>query len=311
MIVITDDIEFAEQLLVSRADWKSGDSPAAGRDVGVLIRQLVQREPLYFSEVPGIGSWRYLFAISHSYRSQFDLMTELGGKGMQLPDDILCAAGSGEDFHGFKNRSWVSLRGNIHLVADTAPGRELEHIGVGFIVTAVAAVLRTLDSLPGMNRRASAKWVNDILIDDAKVCGVLANTQVQERVVDRAVIGIGLNVEAAPGIVPDLFVPRTACLNDFVSGQLPFCHGPVFNRLAAFLDEHLRMYVDGRYRELLAFYRERSCIIGKEVGVYIDRTGADPEEIAYGRVTDIGEDLELYLDGNAKPISSGRVILKN
>ncbi|MBN2227531.1 MAG: hypothetical protein JW763_09215 [candidate division Zixibacteria bacterium] len=311
MKIITDNIAYVKRLLPGVDRWQALDSVKVDQTVRPLVDKLFSTSELSYAEIHTDSSWRYLFATAHAARSQYDTLSELCERGVPLPDHVLCMADYGTGFHGFKNRSWVSLPGNIHLVAYMTPQKELAHVGVGFIVMAVAAVLQTLDTVPGLSGRAGVKWVNDILLDGAKVCGVLASCQMQRARVDGAIVGIGMNVESAPEAVADLFVPRTACLRDFADSDQACRLDRVFYELAAELDAAYRRYCDGGYAELLRIYRERSVIIGKMASVRVDKVDAEPEEMVAGKVLRIGDNLELYLEHHSAPVSSGRLILKN
>ena len=73
----------------------------------------------------------------------------------------------------------------------------------------------TIDTIPELSGKAGIKWVNDVLIDGAKVSGVLAYTQQEGDNVTAATLGIGLNLKTTPRIDPSPFVPRAASLTDF------------------------------------------------------------------------------------------------
>ena len=95
---------------------------------------------------------------------------------------------------GRQGRSWVSPAGNVYLSIllrlDLPPARLAE---LGFV--AALAVADVVDAhLPG---RAALKWPNDVLVDGAKISGILI-----ELADDAAIIGIGLNVLRVPEQTP-------------------------------------------------------------------------------------------------------------
>lgn len=98
---------------------------------------------------------------------------------------------AGRGRHG---RYWVSPPGNVHLSIllrlDLPPSRVAE---LGFV--AALAVADAADAyVPG---RAALKWPNDVLVDGAKISGILI-----EHAEDAAIIGIGLNVLHVPERAP-------------------------------------------------------------------------------------------------------------
>jgi biotin-(acetyl-CoA carboxylase) ligase len=129
--------------------------------------------------------------------------------------------------------------------------------------------------------------------------------------VTSALVGIGLNVEAAPQVPPTLFVPRTAALKRYAPDPVTCTHGRVFRRLVSRLAENYRKCLDGKFSEILEVYRKRSVVIGRKVTVYEDDEIELSSEIVSGRVTSIGDNLELRLEGSETPVWSGRLVLSN
>jgi hypothetical protein len=56
-------------------------------------------------------------------------------------------------------------------------------------------------------------------------------------------------------------------------------------------------------------YRRRSLVLGRHVTVFTEGDEGRPVERASGRVVRLGDDLELYLDGGGRPLTTGRVVL--
>jgi len=311
MIVYTDSIEYAEQVLSPGLSWKTVSPASVNKEVEKLYADLYHTDSIAACTIDWNQIWNYLFIVKSASESQYDTLIKLAQKEKQLPDGILCLAGSGSKLHGFKDRSWVGLEGNIHLSAFLAPGQKVDHFGVGFTILSAVSVIEAVDSIEGLEKQASIKWVNDILVENVKVSGVLAHTQSQGEIVTSAVLGIGLNVESTPHVERDPFVPGVASLRDFVPRPNKCNQRLVFNKLAPCLDRNYRLLLSGEYHRLIDFYRQRSLVIGREVNVYPDAVGDTSEELVSGRVISIGENLELYLDGVETPISKGRLVLKS
>lgn len=221
------------------------------------------------------------------------------------------SCGFGGGFHGFKNRLWVASPGNIHLSAFLSPHRNIEHFHVGFPVLSAISVVQAIDTIEDLKNIAGIKWVNDILIENSKVGGVLAHTQPQGDIVTGVVLGFGVNVETTPKTIPTPFVPKSASLLDFASNTERCSQRLVFNHLIKYLDKNYRLLLSGRYDDLIDFYRERSVIIGKKVIVRPDTDEKEIKETIEGKVTGIGDNLELFIQGRDKPVYSGRLIFNN
>ncbi len=115
---------------------------------------------------------------------------------------------------GRLGRAWHSPPGNLHMSVLLRPG-PIARPGHWALLAAVA-VAETLDAfLPDdARRRIRLKWPNDVMLDGAKLAGVLLETGGGDS--PWLVIGIGANLVHAP----DAGRP-TACLADHVPAPLP------------------------------------------------------------------------------------------
>jgi BirA family biotin operon repressor/biotin-[acetyl-CoA-carboxylase] ligase len=236
-------------------------------------------------------------------------MIELARGRRRLPDRLACIAGSGDGFHGFKGRPWSAAPGNLHATFHLTPNKTVERFDTAFTVLAALAVVDAVDAVPGLSGRARIKWVNDVLVDDAKVAGILSYTQTRNQTVSDAVLGIGLNVETAPRVERTLFVPSVAALRDVAGATAPVTQRGVLHHLLDAVGRNYRTVLDGGYGALLERYRDRSCIVGSRVAVCEEGSEDDPEVLIQGRVAALGEGLELYFEGREEPVSRGRLML--
>lgn len=312
MIVVTDNIRFAEQYIEEHVTWKRVGLIDISDNIRLLVSRMFKGSVFYVSEILKDSSWRYLLAVEYIPESQYDILINTLHDYRDLPDRILCLAGSGDKFHGYKNREWISKLGNIHLSIYLSPQLEVQHSGVGFLILSAVSALQTIESIKGMHDKAYIKWVNDIVIDGAKVCGVLAHTQVQGNVVTDAVLGIGLNVEAVPYVEPTPFVPTVTTLANHVEDKKDCLIKFVFNLLLKKLENNYSILLGEKYPELLKTYKNRSDIIGKNVKIWTDVYAGTPSLIAEGKLLEIGNDLELIIEGHKSPVITGRLeIIEN
>lgn len=127
------------------------------------------------------------------------------------------------------------------------------------ITTATAvAVCEAIDKFS--NLKPKIKWVNDIYINDKKVCGILteAVTDIESGTINSMVVGIGLNVktemfpEEINNIAGSIF---NSIDNNYIRNQLS---AEVINNVLS-LCENLED------RSYLKVYKERSMIIGEKI----------------------------------------------
>lgn len=104
------------------------------------------------------------------------------------------------------------------------------------------------------------KWVNDIFINDKKVCGILteAVTDIESGTINSVIVGIGLNVktENFPNEIKE------------TAGAIFSSHNSnsIRNQLSAeIINNVLHMLDNLKNREFLKIYKERSMIIGERI----------------------------------------------
>lgn len=106
---------------------------------------------------------------------------------------------------GRRGRSWTTGRGNLATsFATVLPTSEAVAATLGFVAgLALEQALReTAPSLAPRDARPELKWPNDVIVDGAKLSGILLEA---ERIVAgrlAIVVGIGVNVVSAPEGLP-------------------------------------------------------------------------------------------------------------
>lgn len=110
--------------------------------------------------------------------------------GLGVAEGIWLRAGRQTGGRGRMGRDWESREGNLFCstLVRLRAGDPPPHLLALVAANAVHAVVAPLCS-----GQAQIKWPNDILVDGAKIAGILL-----ERVGDAIVIGIGINVTGHP-----------------------------------------------------------------------------------------------------------------
>lgn len=305
MKVYSDSLSFSKEILPEAGDWTpledTEDIEACPKRI--LFRMSSKGE-WHSGRLHWPLCWSCFVIVEKSSFSQYDILIELSRSPARLNDDIICLAGHGRGFHGRKDRPWVTLPGNLHLSLHLAPDAIIENFAGAFMAMTAVSLVQTLDAVEGLKGKAGIKWVNDILIDGAKVAGILTHTQSMDNMVTSAVIGVGINVERIPETGPDRYTGGAASIRSFaprVNQTL------VLKRFLYYMDENYRKVKKGKADVLLEAYRDRSVFLGKEVRVVEDDEDGIGKELARGRLNAVGDNLELYIEGHEKPITSGRL----
>ena len=93
---------------------------------------------------------------------------------------------------GRLTRAWYSPPGNLYISILLRLDTPLSRLAELSFVTALA-VADTVDALLPKQTRAALKWPNDVLVDGAKIAGILL-----EQADGATIVGVGLNVLHAP-----------------------------------------------------------------------------------------------------------------
>jgi biotin-[acetyl-CoA-carboxylase] ligase BirA-like protein len=310
MIVHTDSPAFAHRVLGSEPRW-SGDEH--GSETSDFEREvalgLLGDGPRLSARIESSSMWRRLLLVEYAETSQWDVLVQVCGRDQVPVDGLLCLAGSGRRFRGQRDRSWLGLPGNLQMVVCLAPGLAVERFGMAFSLLSAVAVVDCIDTLPGLAGKAGIKWVNDILIQGKKVAGFLAQTWTQGELVRSALLGIGLNVETSPGVLPDAFVAGATCLREHAAEPGRCTLATAFSALTESLERRYRQLLAGHTAELLAAYRERSLAVGRRVAIWSDPSAGESRLLREGRLAAIGDNLELFLEGSEVPVTAGRLVL--
>jgi BirA family biotin operon repressor/biotin-[acetyl-CoA-carboxylase] ligase len=122
---------------------------------------------------------------------------------------------------------------------------------------AVAESLRAVAGVPAM-----LKWPNDVLVDDGKVCGILAE-RVDGPQGAACVLGLGINVHLAADELP---VPTATSLA-VLRPEQRFVRAEIMATVLATLALLYHRWEDGLDTSLAAEYVARSGTIGRSVRV--------------------------------------------
>lgn len=297
--------ELAELLSVSRtAVWKAVEQLRAE---GYLIDSATNKgyRLLSGSDVLSeAGIRKYLKSRELSLRcfdsidSTNTALKALAAQG--APEGLVLAAGQQTRGRGRMGRSFYSPEGTgIYmslLLRPTLPPAEATRI----TACAAVAVAETVEEMTG--RRAQIKWVNDVLLDGKKVCGILteASLDCESGLMNHVIVGIGVNALAPVGGFPEE-------LRDIAGAVFPERTLPELRcQLAAGILDRLWAFCKALpERDPYEQYRARSLVLGQNVDLL--SPGKEPVP---ARVLDLERDYALRVelaDGSLRRVQSGEV----
>lgn len=181
---------------------------------------------------------------------------------------------------GRLGRRWEAPPGSALLVSVLV--RPSLPVARAHLVTMAAGLAASdaCDAVAGV--RPGLKWPNDLVVDDAKLAGLLAESVVDGEALRALVVGMGLNVTAAPA-------EGATCLADHGAG--PVERRELLDQWLVRLDARL----DGLDR-VLADYRPRCATLGRDVRV------ERPDGVVEGRAAGVTDDGHLVVDTATGPV---------
>ena len=169
---------------------------------------------------------------------------------------------------------------------------------------AAVAVAEAIEAVTGLH--AQIKWVNDLLLDGKKVCGILTEGALDCETgrLRYAVLGVGLNVCAPAGGFPAELREIAGALFEDGCGAALRC------RLAAeILDRLLDYYAALPETPFLAAYRARCTLLGRPV--YVLAPDTPPQEATALAVEPDFSLLVELPDGTRQSLRSGEVSVRS
>lgn len=201
---------------------------------------------------------------------------------------------------GRRGRQWATPSGNLALSLLLRPQAPLQEVALLSFVAGLA-LHDSLSAEPGLAGRLTLKWPNDLLLDGAKLSGLLLESRSDpDGWPEWLIIGMGVNLAWAPQDTP---YPAIA-LGDAMSEPPSTEH--IVQAWARAFDRRRRAFQAGGFAALRPDWKAAAQGLGGPLAARLsDGT------VLEGRFEDLAEDgnLLLALPGETRPraISAGDV----
>jgi len=262
--------ELAHELGLSRAGiWKHIQSL---RDQGVKIESLSGRGYLLQSDIVSPAM------LSHRLKSKQRRTKRLGHQIMVLDEidstnreamrqaesgaeeGLVIIANEQTEGRGRLGRSWFTagedaLAISILLRPDIAP----EHVPQLSLLTAVALHRALAKHVPNIR----IKWPNDLLVDGAKIAGILTEMRAEPGRVHAVVLGIGLNIRQPKQGWPKEITQRVTDLSTAAGKPVSRLH--IATDLIEALDECYDTYLSHGFSRIREWWWEAHAASGQMV----------------------------------------------
>jgi len=172
---------------------------------------------------------------------------ELAAAG--APHGTVVTAGEQKAGRGRQGRAWTAPADKALLYSAIVRPLQERHVMLPLAVP--LAVCEAAEQLqPGIE--CKVKWPNDVLVEGRKLAGVLIEARPQDG---WAVVGVGLNLSIQEEDLPPDMRDRAISLS---GSPTPFT-------AAGILSLHLNRWVESKANEVLAAWRSRDALRGREV----------------------------------------------
>ncbi|MBR0160280.1 MAG: biotin--[Oscillospiraceae bacterium] len=238
------------------------------------------------------------------YRTITSTNTVLKARAAEgAPEGLVLIAGEQTAGRGRLGRSFYSPDSSglymSLLLRPKIPAQEATRI----TASAAVAVAETIEELSGNPTRI--KWVNDVMMEGKKVCGILteASFDCESGQLAYVIVGIGINVAVPAGGFPEELGQIAGAAFDGVS--VPELRAKL---AAGVLDRLMDLAVDLSDPACFEAYHARSLVLGRAVNLLVP--GRDPEP---AEVLALNRDYSLRVrmpDGSERNVSSGEVSIR-
>ncbi len=236
---------------------------------------------------PGLP-WRELDVVAETGSTNADLLARAEA-GADIDGSVLLAEyqNAGRGRHG---RQWSAPRGTQVALSAGVAGAAVPRLGWGWLT--LAAGVAVADALAAVGVQAGLKWPNDVLANDRKLAGILAEVAAPSQVV---VLGLGLNVTLTADEAPDPVATSLVMLGSSATDR---------NTLARRILRELAVRVDawrvagGADPALIADYQRYSLTLNSRV-----RASMPGDREVVGVARSIDETGRLCIDTGADTVA--------
>lgn len=226
----------------------------------------------------------------------FDTVTSTNDVAKKLCKEneecILVVADGQTNGRGRQGKSFFSPSGSglyFSMVFSTdSPAFEF----TGVTCAVAVACARAIEKLCSLN--VKIKWVNDIYIENKKVCGILVQSVSENGIVKKLIVGVGINISTVdfPDEIKDIAVSLGKKIDR--------------NILAAEIANNISELIFDDPEKYIGEYKEKSNVIGKDITYFKDNIPHTAQAVDI----DTKGGLVVLENGNKITLTSGEITVR-
>lgn len=189
----------------------------------------------------------------------FDTVGSTNDVAKKLCEDgkaYLVVANSQTNGRGRQGKSFFSPADSGLYFSLTVNTNKPDFSFTGVTCAVSVAVTRAIEKLTDLHTRI--KWVNDIYIDNKKVCGILVQAVTENGRISRLIIGVGINISTAD--FPEEIKGIAGALNKNIDRSI----------LTAEIVNNIRELIKEKPCNYLDEYKAKSNVLGKDIIYFKD-----------------------------------------
>ncbi|MCF8884413.1 MAG: biotin--[acetyl-CoA-carboxylase] ligase [Nitrososphaerota archaeon] len=178
-------------------------------------------------------------------------------------------------------REWCSPQGGLWFTTILYPKTSVSTYAILCLLTSLS-IARAIEDVTRLN--ASIKWPNDVYVNGKKIAGVLIESDVINNIVEKVLVGVGLNLNFRIDALPEELRGRaTTLLEEYGKPvDLEFFLLKILHELKKNYEE----YKAGSHYKLIESIKSRMEILGKLVFIHLSS----------GKLIGVVRDLEVNGD---------------
>lgn len=221
---------------------------------------------------------------------------ELIKSGLTTP--ALIVADSQTGGRGRQGKSFLSPEGGLYMSLVLRANIPIER-AMGATSCSGVCVCRAVEKL--CSAKCGIKWINDIYLDEKKLCGILAESvnDYSTMISKYLVVGIGVNIDSTPEVTDSSVRAISLAEAGFTVSKEELCANITKELLEAYNNKFdFTLYLEE--------YKKRSVILGREIS--FTENGVTKPCVAKD-ITDSGA-LVVLCEGAEKTLASGEVSVR-
>lgn len=208
----------------------------------------------------------------------------------ELSDGTVMHAANQTSGRGRFSRKWIDLgRGNLFMSFVLKPHAKFRENYSNLTQYLSVVLCKVLDEY-GVN--PEIKWPNDVLVNGAKIAGILAETVVQGKKFRGIILGIGVNLNTEPQRLSSVKDKIITALNIEIGESIDL--DAFRSRLTGKFFEHYEDFLEGGFSYIKNEYIKRACFLNREISVKV----FDEEKRGFAEA--VNDKGELILKNNER-----------